>query len=486
MKEKIEKITWKHAYIVLAVGYSFLMFPLLWISKYNHMCADDFGYGLHPHRAWMETGNLIEVIKEAVEVAVNYYDWWQGTYSSIVLMAVQPGIFGEKYYFLGALFLYAVFHLALIYLAKTIFCRLLGGEKYAGGILTILLLVLTIQFMDSPVQSFYFYNAGVHYIFMVSVMWIMTAMQIRTFLEKQKGRLWFYCIAQILLGIILGGGNYITAFSFLLTGISLFALAIAAKNKKWLWCLPGFLAEAVGFVVSAAAPGNTVRVEVSDGVSPIRAILLSFEYALEYLNDNVNMVVVLILALMVPLMWTLTEKTTFNFRLPVIVIGYLYCLYAAMFTPTCYALGYPGAGRCRNVYVIFLYLYLVLAELYLVGWMRRKITLNAKDWAVQARIGIGTAGMAVILLVVTDEPNDYMSLSAVQSIYHKEAQLYHVIQLEREQQLNGEGEYAVIRSCPIQPKLLFFADISTDPEDWKNVATAKWYNKKAVAVEKTQ
>ena len=482
MENILGKITWKKIYMVLSFGYALLMFPLLWISKYNHMCADDYGYGLEPHLVWQETGSMIEVFKAAAQVVTNYYEWWQGTYSSIFLMALQPGIFGEKYYFLGALFLYLVFHFAVIYLLRTLLVKFFKADKYVAGIATILVLVLLIQFMETPVQSFYFYNAGVHYIFMASVLMVLWAMQIRTVLTRTKKELWFYCVAQVLLGIVLGGGNFITAFLFILTSLTFFFLAFLKRKKESLYCVPGLFFEIIGFIISAAAPGNLVRAEKSDGVSAMKAIILSFKYSLMYINEYINVVVLLMLFLLIPIAWKLTVKVKDKCRFPLLVVGYTYCIFASMFAPTCYALGYPGAGRCRNMYVMFLYLYLVFLEFYVVGWVRNKVQIDAKEMVKTTQIVIPFAVIAVILLVLAQDANNYMSLSAVKSMYYKEAQLYHVIHLERENQLRAEEQQVVVRTCPIRPHLLFFDDITTDAEDWKNVATAKWYGKQNVIV----
>ena len=481
--EKIkEKITWKNVYLVLCLGYGMLMFPLLWISKYNHMCADDYGYGLEPHLAWMETGNIWAVLKAAVQVVIDYYEWWQGTYSSIFLMALQPGVFGEKYYFLGALFLYLVFHIAVIYLMRTLFMKLLNANKYITGVATIMVLVLLIQFMETPVQSFYFYNAGVHYIFMASVMMVLWAMQIRTVLTQDKKKMWFYCGAQVLLGIILGGGNFITAFWFVLTSITFFFVAFLKRNKNSIYCIPGVIFEIIGFLISALAPGNLVRAAKSDGVSAIKAIFLSFKFSLVYINEYIDVIVILIMLLFIPIAWKVTAQVKKNCRLPLLVIGYTYCLFASMFAPTCYAMGYPGAGRCRNIYVMFLYICVLFLEFYIVGWLRNKVNVVKMEVVKSTCATVAFTFVMVVLLILAQEPNNYMTLSAVKSMYYKEAQLYHVIHLERESQLRGDEKDAVVRSCPIQPHLLFFDDITTDVEDWKNVSTAKWYKKKSVVV----
>ena len=131
---------------------------------------------------------------------------------------------------------------------------------------------------------------------------------------------------------------------------------------------------------------------------------------------------------------------------------------------------------------MFLYLYLVFLEFYVVGWVRNKVQIDSKEMVKTTQVVIPFAFIAVILLVLAQDANNYMSLSAVKSMYYKEAQLYHVIHSERESQLRGDEQQVAVRTCPIRPHLLFFDDITTDAEDWKNVATAKWYGKQNVIV----
>lgn len=476
-----EKTIWKKLCWLLSCMYGVLMFPPLWMSKYNHMCADDYGYGARVHRAWLETGSVTEVVNAAAGIAIDYYDWWQGTFSSLFLMALQPGVFGEKYYFLGTLMLFVFFHAAIIYLVRTVFCKVLGADKYICTVVTVVLLVLLNQRMDSPVEAFYFYNAGVHYIFMASVMLVMLSMQIRMLLPEEAKKQKVYSIWLILLGFVLGGGNYITAFLYILISVVYFGLGIWKKRKSCLYALPGFLIEVIAFAISAAAPGNAVRAERSDGLGVVETILISFKYSLEYINEHMDVVALLAFLLLLPLMWKAVPVKKFEFKYPGFVVVCVYCLYAAMYAPTCYALGYPGPGRCRNLYMLFLYLGFFFIELYLVGWLKNKVNLDEKVFEKPTWIGSGIICVFLCAMVLFSEPNDYMTYSAVKSLWHKEAQLYHVIHLERENILNTTDDKNVtVRSCPIRPYLLFFDDIIEDPEDWRNVSVAKWYNKKTV------
>ena len=69
----------------------------------------------------------------------------------------------------------------------------------------------------------------------------------------------------------------------------------------------------------------------------------------------------------------------------------------------------------------------------------------------------------------------------MKSVWEKEAQLYHVQSLEREELLRRATENIVeVPGTSTQPKLLFFDDITTDSSDWRNKYMAKWYGKKKV------
>lgn len=92
-----------------------------------------------------------------------------------------------------------------------------------------------------------------------------------------------------------------------------------------------------------------------------------------------------------------------------------------------------------------------------------------------------------MFIVLTDDWNSYASLSAVKSVWAKEAQLYHVQSLEREEMLKTTEEKKVeVQSTTAHPHLLFFDDITTDTSDWRNKYMAKWYGKKKVVLVERQ
>lgn len=92
------KICVKDFAFVLAGVYICSLIPILCISIYNYPQADDWGYSYLTHWAWIDTHSLFQVLKAAAAAVVEAYNHWQGTFSSIFLMSLQPGIFGEQFY----------------------------------------------------------------------------------------------------------------------------------------------------------------------------------------------------------------------------------------------------------------------------------------------------------------------------------------------------------------------------------------------------
>lgn len=491
------RFTYKIAYYLVLAMVLLSFVPLLFISKYNHMSADDYAYGSNAHAVWEETGSLTETIKTAGATVVDYYGRWQGTFSSIFLMALQPGVFGEQYYPVGAVFLICLFAVSFYIFGHVMLTRLLGVDIYQAGIVTLLMLLVCTQWMQDPVQAFYFYNAGVHYIFMFSMVLLALSLQVLV-ITGTKRRIVYTVIAS-LLAFIIGGGNYVTAFFYLLLYVTILAVIFflewVKKRKKsavLLQIIP-LITLVCSFLISVMAPGNTVRGDKFEDITPVGAIGLAFQYSIEGCNVWMTLSIVCVFLFMLPLVVAMVQKTDFTFPLPGLVVIYAYCLFAAMYAPTCYALGFPGAGRCRNIYRMVYYLMLLFDMIYVCGYVSCKLKKSGFYEAVKKAfdyfkkriwISYGAVILAFLLLIVlTDDWNSYASLSAVKSVWAKEAQLYHVQSLEREEMLRTTKEKKVeVQSTTAHPHLLFFDDITTDSSDWRNKNMAKWYGKKKVVL----
>lgn len=84
--------------ILLTVFFVLQIIPILYLGRFNHPTSDDFKYGAYSHTAWQETGSLAEVLEAAVKGVAEDYRTWQGSYSALFLMRLEPTVFGEAYY----------------------------------------------------------------------------------------------------------------------------------------------------------------------------------------------------------------------------------------------------------------------------------------------------------------------------------------------------------------------------------------------------
>ena len=87
------------------------LLPVCRLAFYAHPAGDDYAYGVAAHLAWTDTHSLSAVLAAAVSNVKGYYTSWQGTYSSIFLMSLQPAIFSQRLYFLTTFLTVGLFSL---------------------------------------------------------------------------------------------------------------------------------------------------------------------------------------------------------------------------------------------------------------------------------------------------------------------------------------------------------------------------------------
>ena len=91
------------------------LIPLIWIAFYNHPCVDDYSYGDSAYAAWRSTGSFWEAVTAAGKRTAQAYREWQGTFSAVFVMALQPGTFGVIWYQIGSVVILGTFITASLY-----------------------------------------------------------------------------------------------------------------------------------------------------------------------------------------------------------------------------------------------------------------------------------------------------------------------------------------------------------------------------------
>ena len=201
--------TYKNIKWLGIIALAALLVPMLLLSFYATPMADDFSYGAPAHRAWVESGSFFATLSAALSKVRESFFSWQGTYSAIFLMAIQPAVFSEGLYWMTTFIMLGTLIVGTALFCRAFFSQLLGLNQHFADIITIILLLLSSQLLPSPVQAFYWFNGSVYYVFYHGLMLAAIALGIRLVLQGGRGRMLLLCLA----GFLLGGGNYVTALT---------------------------------------------------------------------------------------------------------------------------------------------------------------------------------------------------------------------------------------------------------------------------------
>ena len=487
------KIKLKTINITVTCLYVLLLIPLLWIAWYNYPSADDFSMG---YRAYCEFkasgGNVFAAIWGALYMAWYDYFNWMGYYSSTFFLSVPPSVFDERLYFLGAYIILGALSLGYIYFFRVIFVKLLKRDKTIVNIVTMLTLILTVECMPigmARVEGIYWYCSAANYTLMYAFGLMFIGLLLSATVETGK-KFVYDIVMACFLAIIVGGGNYMTSLSVAIVGAG-FAVWIFLRKKDKRLLIP-IVINLVAFALSCLAPGNNVRGSSVEGYGVVKTILICIYYVFHYCIDQwTTWAVLLLLLISIPFLWKLTEKCPLTFKYPIPVIFAAYTLMAANVAPPMYTLANIQAGRLQVLFYMQFMLLLVLLLFYMLGWIRMllgdalKTEGKEKDlltghWAKAFLI---SSALFVLFTILNSKPvPEYFTTGcAIKDLVNGHAAYYRQQNMERRELLLDENNNDVVLSYfEYEPELLFFSDITTDPQDWTNNSMRRYYDKNSV------
>ena len=517
---------------LLIVIYALSLIPVLVIGKYDYPSADDFSMGLGTRLVYEATGSLLAVTGKILSETVRYYRTWIGYFTSCLFTTVSPATFGEAWYALTPAVILLALHVGVAVFFYVLMEKALGMNRYARRCMTVLALFLMVQRMPEGslrVEAFYWYSGAGNYTLTFSAGLLYLAFYVLSVCGvRNKNRSLFLVLACIM-GFLAGGGNYLSALSFAVVSV-LFAVYLVKRK------IGRFLPAAFylcGFAVSCLSPGNRIRGGEAEGYGALKSILLSLYYTLSYpLNQWMNWAVLLILALAGVIFWmgfaeidffganakaggaAASEKAgsgaqavQLRFAAPFPAAVLAYGIVSCVVTPALYAQGNMDAGRIQSTFWLHAVLVLLLLEWYLVGGLYRRFSKEQNASAVSCpqnasavscpqnasaasclRNGAGGFVRAILLffivfslLAVKGNPDFYTGTSAVSELLDGSAAQYGRENEERLRILKNPREQdAVLPRYTVQPNLLYFEDVSEDPDDWINQKMSEYYGKNSI------
>ena len=526
---------------LLIVIYALSLIPVLVIGKYDYPSADDFSMGLGTRLVYEATGSLLAVAGKILSETVRYYRTWIGYFTSCLFTTVSPATFGEAWYALTPAVILLALHVGVAVFFYALMEKALGMNRYVRRCMTVLALFLMVQRMPEGslrVEAFYWYSGAGNYTLTFSAGLLYLAFYVLSVCGVRSKNRSLFLVLACLMGFLAGGGNYLSALSFAVVSVLFAVYLVKMKTRQgensrmgMLYVIGSLLPAAFylcGFAVSCLSPGNRIRGGEAEGYGALKSILLSLYYTLSYpLNQWMNWAVLLILALAGVIFWMGFAEIEFSganakadsaaasekagetvrgaaapekagsgaqavqlrFAAPFPAAVLAYGIVSCVVTPALYAQGNMDAGRIQSTFWLHAVLVLLLLEWYLVGGLYRRFSKEQNASAASClRNGAGGFVRAILLffivfslLAVKGNPDFYTGTSAVSELLDGSAAQYGRENEERLRILkNPKEQDAVLPRYTVQPNLLYFEDVSEDPDDWINQKMSEYYGKNSI------
>lgn len=459
------------------------MIPIIYIGKYDKPAADDYGYAASTYHAWINTHSIGDVFEAVIERVVDSYYTWQGTFSSIFMMALSPAAFDYRLYKLVPAIMVFALSLACFVLAKVILKDALKRDNSLWIIAGSVLSILTIEKMHTIPSGIYWYNAAVHYTFMHSMMILMLVCCIKMIHTDKIWKSIIFATLSIILAVATGGSNYATCLMGLVSLLSISAILGFIYKKKALLCLMPIVTNAICFYLNVTAPGNAVRQSNYQGMSAVQSILYSFKSAFLYSIEWMDIFTFLLMLILVPVFWNGLKNVNFKFPLPGVVLLYSFCVLATGFTSSYFSMGHEGLSRLHNVVKITYQILLIFNEAYFIGWLKTK---KEKE---ELKLPIWILVLVIVMMTCTvffasNKAGTFTTYAAGYYLKTGEAAMFYQEYMQRRMILEHSSETDIIlKPYQFRPWLLYIDDIKSDPNDWRNLQVSHWYGKNSVRLE---
>ena len=473
------------------------LLPLYALSFYNHACYDDFGFSIRTHDRFRATGSVWQTVLAAVENTVGIRQTWEGTYATSFISALQPALYGEDLYWLTTAILLTFFLFCVWFFLNQVLRKLLGADRATFWMAFCSLAFVMVQFVPDLSESFFWFNGGVAYTMMWSVMILRLGMW-ACFGTAGKSK-WLYGVLLALLTVVMGGAKYSTVLLAVLADALIVLYGFVKKRRDRFVSLAIFVLLMVCFVFSMVAPGNGVRAEtLLGGMSAPRAILQAFYFGIALMGSWFSLPLLVVWAFVA---WQLMEALhgcPYRFHHPVWVTVLSVCLFCAQLAPTLYTGNYLGDGRTVNTYFYTFVIMSCALVMYWVGWAMRRLDSRSPFPAIGTSkkdgLRIAAFAVAVVLLIIgcvgyhPEGSEDYgiqnmAAMSALRSILNGDAAAYDAAMTARDEALTDPNQPEVMLESVQNIPDAFMGDaLESDNIRYVKELYQEYYQKQRVTV----
>lgn len=468
-------------YFVMAL----ILLPIIIIGFYAHPSFDDFAYSVKTYHVVNDGGGLIAILLAAFQTSIEFMYTWQGLYSSAFLLALQPAIFGEQFYFLTVFVILAILFLGVYLFYRSLSNNILKLEKGKTLLLSFITVFFLVETVPNPYESLYWFNGAVNYIFFFGLLLIILSMYINILFKEKVNP--FYIGFLTILTFALSGGNHVTAFAGLFLEF-IILIYVFIKRKKYYLVIP-FIAALVGFIINLLAPGTRVRADALEFNGDVfRTLKTTFDKSFGLFSEWISVALILFLILVIVILYKDLKKLKISYNKKYIFIPIIsYLLLAGMMCVPFYALGGFGAGRVLDTFYYTFVIVILLNMVILIKFLMDKKFLNLKTLNFKSKFFLSL----FVLLFIGYFGNSFWynstTYEAVKELTSSEAQKFDYESNERvKKYTDKEIDKVIVSPFVNKPYLLYGTDVCeiTDSNKCTNNGINYYYDKKVIGIKK--
>lgn len=481
--------------ILIFCAFLVSLVPIVAISFYAVPAFDDFNHSMDVYQTIQNGGGLMTILAVALDRVKLMYMTWQGTYVAIFLSALQPGVFGQGFYFITPLFLIGTLILANFYACKWLFSKVFQNtNKYGWLIIATVISFLQVQTLPSAQEGFFWWCGGIMHTFTYSLFVVQIAYFLKCYFSK-KISIHNYVLFFLLSFLVGGGAHEIALAAFTTIVGTLFLSYVHQRNNKIKTELSkivfaGFalISVTVFLLINIAAPGNALRAsEFGVKVPALLAIVESFVYSSVHVVEYTSLATVLVALLVFYFVFPSLKQIKFKPLNPWLVLFVTFCIYSSIFTPAIYGENYVASPRYLNVLYFSFYWLMITNLIYSAMYYRDHNAVNKfydllhsfslKKVIVLAITILFFMGSSVLQFSYVDAT----SSSALIDILLGNARAVKVVNDERYELLLDETQKDV--ALPNYEKIVrvfFYDEFDEEAHSGKNSIYEKYFNKDSI------
>lgn len=471
---------------VIIILCAVILLPIFIVGFFARPAADDFSYSFLTHAA-AQSGNIFSLLKAAWETNINFYNSWQGLYTSAFLLSLQPGIFGEKFYAFASLIVILFSYLPLLWASHIVNKHFFKRPFIFSVSLSLIIFTMLVIWLPDINDGIYWFNGAMNYTPWAFVNICSLCLLLDIYTEKSKNKKIFYIAVCTILAFLTSGGNHVTAFANILLLFS--ALLIALAKKRFYPAFP-FIAACIGFIIMFKAPGTAVRQAYFESPGVIKTITATILHVHQLASEwfSIKWLIGLVILTPIAIEFGNKNKEKLSKLSPIHIILAVLMSAAVIYGMFCvpyYAMKGFGMGRVTNVIWItfnflswFIY-FLTVGMLVAKDYINSSKIISGKH-SKALRFGVITVGICCMVIIFEHSLASW-SVKAASELIHGIPQGYAQEMDERTAMYKDPSLYEIyVEPIKHKSELLYSTDVGTNANEWPNDSISAYYGKKIV------